>query len=463
MNSHPVNASPEQILIVEPKADAIDLLAPLLNQYGFQVQQAFTGQMALVLAQTELPDAILLDFEMPDLNGYRICERLKANPQTRDIPILLIGSKQSGWDKVKAFKIGCADCITKPFEVEEMLARIQNQLKAYSSLKLLFAQNQMLVAEIRKRQEVEQALRLSEEKFSKAFRCCPNPMTITRLSDGTHIEINETFCELTGYIPEEVVGRSAQELSLWVKGQDRDRLFKLLEQSGVVRNYEFAFRTKYGAERMALLSAEIINLRGENCLLALSHDITERVKAEEALQQANQKLQRLATVDSLTQVANRLHFDQSLRDEWCRLTKEGLPIALILCDVDYFKFYNDTYGHQAGDACLQKVARTICRALKAPNHLAARYGGEEFAIILPAIAGDEAFQIAETIRLEIERLQIPHGKSLASEFVTLSLGVASTVPKDGFSPEVLIGVADLALYEAKNQGRNCAIAETYLN
>lgn len=461
MKSHPISVSPEQILIVEPEAEASSLLAPLLKQHGFQMRQAFTGQMALVLAQTELPNAILLDFEMPDLNGYSICERLKANPQTRDIPILLIIPQHSRWDKVKAFKIGCADCITKPFEVEEMLARIQNQLRAYSALKLLFAQNQMLVEEIRKRQEVEQALRLSEEKFSKAFRCCPNPMTITRLSDGTHIEINETFCELTGYIPEEVVGRSAQELNLWVKGQDRERLFELLEESGVVRNYEFAFRTKYGAERMALLSAEIINLRGENCLLALSHDITERVKAEEALQQANQKLQHLATVDSLTQVANRLHFDQYLREEWCRLTEEGLPIALILCDVDYFKFYNDTYGHQAGDACLQKVAGTIRRALKAPNHLAARYGGEEFAIILPGVEGNGARKMAEAIRQEIENLQIPHGKSLACEFVTLSLGVASTVPKDGFSPEVLIGVADLALYEAKNQGRNRAIAETF--
>ena len=142
------------------------------------------------------------------------------------------------------------------------------------------------------------------------------------------------------------------------------------------------------------------------------------------------------------------------------MARETAPLSLILCDVDYFKRYNDTYGHQAGDACLQQVARAISRVLKRPTDLVARYGGEEFAVILPFTTGEGAVHIADTIHLEVQQLLIPHAKSSVSEYVTLSIGVCSTVPQKEFSPIALIAIADKALYGAKEQGRNRVVVKT---
>ena len=151
--------------------------------------------------------------------------------------------------------------------------------------------------ELRLRKQAESALRLSEEKFSKAFLSSPNPITITRLVDGYHIEVNEAFCQMIGYSREEVIGRSAVNLGLWVNLEKRDRLFQLLTQEGTVRNYEFDFRTKSGEVRAALLSAEIINIGGETCVISVSQDISERQatlrerkRAEEALRKKNDEL-----------------------------------------------------------------------------------------------------------------------------------------------------------------------------
>lgn len=181
------------------------------------------------------------------------------------------------------------------------------------------------------------------------------------------------------------------------------------------------------------------------------------VYKETALQTANQQLQRLVYLDDLTQIANRRRFDEYLSLEWQRLARETAPLSLILCDVDYFKRYNDTYGHQAGDACLQHVAQAISRVIKRPTDLVARYGGEEFAVILPNTTASGAVHVASAIHEEVQRLLIPHVTSSVSKFITLSVGVSSTVPQKEFSPEALIAVADKALYEAKEQGRNRVI------
>lgn len=136
------------------------------------------------------------------------------------------------------------------------------------------------------------------------------------------------------------------------------------------------------------------------------------------------------------------------------MTREQQPLSLILCDIDYFKLYNDTYGHQAGDSCLKQVAGAISRALKRPADLVARYGGEEFAVIMPNTNDAGAIQIAQKLRFEVHQLMIPHAASAVSEYITLSLGVASTIPNQELSAENLIAAADDALYEAKKQGRN---------
>ena len=159
-------------------------------------------------------------------------------------------------------------------------------------------------------------------------------------------------------------------------------------------------------------------------------------------------------MDSLTQLANRRCFDEYLNLEWRRLAQVGQPLSLILCDIDFFKAYNDTYGHPAGDECLQKVAKAIATALRAPDDLAARYGGEEFALVLPETSMEGALLTAEIIRANVKTLLIPHSNSGVGYFVTLSLGVSSIIPSPESSPAIIVRVADQALYEAKAQGRD---------
>lgn len=172
------------------------------------------------------------------------------------------------------------------------------------------------------------------------------------------------------------------------------------------------------------------------------------------LEAANRELQRLATLDDLTQLANRRRFDEFFEREWRRMLRERAPLSLILCDVDFFKAYNDTYGHQAGDDCLQLVAGAICEAVKRPGDLVARYGGEEFVAILPRTDAIGAVVVAEEIRSKVAALQISHPASPVRDCVTLSLGVACAIPSPDSSCEQLMAEADKALYEAKARGRD---------
>jgi len=180
----------------------------------------------------------------------------------------------------------------------------------------------------------------------------------------------------------------------------------------------------------------------------------ELAESNRSLGEANRALQQLAVVDSLTGIANRRRFDEVLETEWRRAFRSGAFLSLILIDVDYFKSYNDFYGHQAGDVCLRRVAQTMNNAVNRAGDLLARYGGEEFAVILQSNTAEGAIKVSEILRERVEALQIPHAKSNVSDVVTVSLGAATVVPAFDFSPATLIEVADKALYRAKEKGRN---------
>ncbi len=177
-------------------------------------------------------------------------------------------------------------------------------------------------------------------------------------------------------------------------------------------------------------------------------------ESQQRLAEMNKRLMRLSILDGLTGIPNRRRFDESLGIEWKRAIRNKTPISLILMDIDYFKLYNDHYGHQEGDECLKKVAKTLESLIQRPTDLVSRYGGEEFVALLPETGPDGAMILAERMRHTIEELCIPHQKSKVSECVTLSLGVASVVPEQGESAEKLVEMADKALYKAKQSGRN---------
>ncbi|MFP4220298.1 MAG: CHASE2 domain-containing protein [Phormidium sp.] len=168
------------------------------------------------------------------------------------------------------------------------------------------------------------------------------------------------------------------------------------------------------------------------------------------------RLQKLATCDGLTQLANRRYFDLYLDRAWGLSLRRQQPISIILCDVDYFKPYNDTYGHRQGDDCLQKIAQTLARSVR-NGDVVARYGGEEFAIILPGTTLMDALNVAQRMNENVSRLRLSHQSSAVAPYVTLSCGVANLTPKLSHTPHQLIQAADCALYEAKEQGRNTCV------
>ncbi|MBF0376698.1 MAG: diguanylate cyclase [Desulfamplus sp.] len=290
------------LLVIDDEASNIKVLREVLKS-DYKVYAATSAEKALQLISSseKLPDLILLDIIMPGIDGYELCKKLKADQQTKSIPIIFITSKTTEQDEIKGFEAGAVDYVTKPFSTPIVKARVKTHLE----------------------------LKAMREHFEK-----------------------------------------------------------------------------------------------------------------------------LSMRDSLTGISNRMHFDHKLIQEWKRMQRDNLPLSLIMCDVDFFKKYNDHYGHQAGDRCLQRVASIIDINSKRPADLAARYGGEEFAVILPDTNAVGALEVAEKIRSEVQRYEIPHAESTVSPFVSLSLGVSTVIPSQEVTPEELIASADAALYKAKENGRN---------
>jgi diguanylate cyclase (GGDEF)-like protein len=329
MNRQFYEVTKGNILVVDDRQENLHCLAMMLANDGYEVRKVRTGKMALVAAQAKLPDLILLDIIMPEMDGYQVCRQLKSNPQTEDIPIIFLSALDRPEDKILGFEAGGADYITKPFQILEVLARVKNQLT-----------------------------------------------------------------------------------------------LKKLQQQLIEQNEK------------------------------LQREIGDRVRAEIALKKANQELQRLAILDGLTQLANRQRFEEYLQEQWEQLGIRQGPLSVILVDVDDFKAYNDAYGHLAGDECLRKIAGAIAIASNRRADLVARYGGEEFAAILPQTPLSGALEVADAILRDIEQLNLTHEQSSVSTRVTVSLGVATGIPRSEVDPHVLVSEADAALYEAKRTGRN---------
>lgn len=189
------------------------------------------------------------------------------------------------------------------------------------------------------------------------------------------------------------------------------------------------------------------------CLIQVN-DVSIAVKKERLLREQAETLRSFAFIDGLTGIANRRRLDEYLADEFKRAARSNSPLSVIMLDIDYFKQFNDTYGHQNGDFCLKRVANAIKATLNRPADLVGRYGGEEFAIILPDTSFGGAGTLAEEIRKHIESLAIPHEKSKVAPYVTLSLGISNVQSYTDTSDATLMTQADQALYQAKTNGRN---------
>ncbi|WP_017715993.1 PAS domain S-box protein [Kamptonema formosum] len=276
-------AKREIILVVDDRPESLRLLSAVLTKEGYAVRPVLEGRLALAAAQAEPPDLILLDIMMPQMDGYELCSQLKASERTRDIPVIFISVKGETFDKVRAFSVGGADYITKPFHVGEAVARVENQLKIRRLQKQLMEQNARLSQEKSERELAEAARRSSEAKLASAFRACPDPIALTTFPEGRFLEVNDSFCEFFGAPRARVMGNTGLELDIYNIIAVCAESVKELREKRSIRNCQANIRTASGEEKSVLLSAELIDLDGQECAISTVTDITHRVRAENEL------------------------------------------------------------------------------------------------------------------------------------------------------------------------------------
>ncbi|MBF0099733.1 MAG: diguanylate cyclase [Desulfobacterales bacterium] len=269
------------------------------------------------------------------------------------------------------------------------------------------------------------------------------------------LRVNTTMLKLLDKQQHEVIGNKCYSFfHSSICNERRCPMIRIKEGDDLVQ-YDINLPCQGKIRHYSLTATPFLGLLNEIIgVVEIYRDITLRKKAELKLKEANKRLKELVHIDGLTELANRRYFDFCLEKEWKRSCREHKPISLIMCDIDFFKRFNDTYGHQAGDDCLKLVANTLRIHARRPGDVAARYGGEEFGFILPNTDVKGALYVAESIRKHVEELGIAHIRSDIGQHVTISLGVSGIVPCNQFTPEALIEYADKALYSAKTNGRN---------
>jgi diguanylate cyclase (GGDEF)-like protein len=258
-----------------------------------------------------------------------------------------------------------------------------------------------------------------------------------------------------------------------IESRERAATLRALDETLVLEIPESAFREHLSSNPgplMALLRVfsdrsrrDLDALASDNLKLqAYAAEVEEKnrelLEARRQLEEKNRLLERLSAIDTLTGIANRRRFDDVLRQEWRRASRDETTLSLLFCDIDYFKSFNDSYGHQAGDECLVRVGQAMDEALNRPGDLVARYGGEEFVALLVDTDADGARLVAEKMRQRVLALGIEHRASSVAPHLTVSLGVATVRPEPGLRPEDLVSRADRALYAAKLGGRNRVVA-----
>lgn len=452
------------ILIVDDNLANLKVLATLLKTNSYQVRKAIDGESALLSVETDVPDLILLDIKMPELDGYQVCERLKRNAKTQEIPIIFISALNEVFDKVKAFEVGGIDYITKPFQEEEVLARIKSQLTIQKQKRLLKKERKLLKIEqdnlkkeIRQRKEAEAILYQSRAMISSILNSSLDGIAaMAALRDNRSGNVLNFSCLVVNPIlarafnqePEDLTGKLVVKKFLdKINGNLFDDFVNVVE-TGKSLEKDIYFDNQGERKWYHFIAVKL----GDGFAITV-RNITERKNLELELNQ-------IAAIDELTGIANRRSFQETIAKEWRRCRREKQPLSVILFDLDYFKLYNDFYGHQAGDICLRKVAQVVKKVVNRPYDLVARYGGEEFVILLPNTNQRGATLIAKLVQQAIRKIAIPHQESKVSSIVSLSLGIASIIPSAESSPDALIAMADKALYTAKQEGRNRAIAFT---
>ncbi|MCU0533772.1 MAG: EAL domain-containing protein [Hydrococcus sp. Prado102] len=452
------------ILVVDDVPDNLRVLSATLSEQGYQVRCAKSGSMALMAAQSAPPDLILLDVKMPDMNGYTVCQKLKSHTATSDIPVIFLSALDDIVDKVRGFEVGGVDYVTKPFKVEEVLARISNHLalqNAKAEIRALNAElenrvqqrtaqiettNQKLTQEILERQKAEKRLQESEERLESILNSLQEMVWSVSAITFKLLYINPAA--------EQIYDRPLSEFytnpNLWLEAthpEDRPKLERSYQTVLEKGSFELEYRilrldgeVRWVCDRSRVIYDE----RGVPLRIdGITEDITERKRTEE-------QLIHDALHDVLTGLPNRTLFMERVETA-LKLSKRNKDyrFALLFIDLDRFKIVNDSLGHGIGDRLLVAIARILESCLRETDTVA-RLGGDEFTILLEGLVDiADATRIADRIG---QKLLSPIELDGHTVFTSASIGmvIGSSAYEQGAD---LLRDADIAMYRAKEQGK----------
>ncbi len=436
------------ILIVDDVPENVILLNRVLQNAGYAVRTAENGLRALELASREPPDLILLDINLPGVDGFDVCAHLKSDERTSEIPVIFISALDDTEGKVRAFQLGGVDYITKPFQFEEVIARVETHLAMQNLRRSLEEANQKLARHVAELTRSQQRLREEQSKLSAFINALPNLPFICD-ETGRFLEVLTHQEEFLPVPAEQMRGRLASEVFPEKAAEAILGAIRRAVESGVPQVVEYQAAILNGEERWFEGRVALMEKEPEEPgkVVFVATEITERVLLY-------QEVQRLANHDVLTGCYNRRHFMTLSEQEFQRARRYKHPLAFLMFDIDHFKQFNDRYGHPAGDQLLCALVN-LCQASLRAVDILGRYGGEEFTILMPETSGEAAIQAAERLRRNVESMALDFLPEAAH--VTISLGVAGYDPGQDTpaSLELLIKQADDALYEAKSAGRNC--------
>ncbi|BAZ45852.1 diguanylate cyclase/phosphodiesterase with PAS/PAC sensor [Chondrocystis sp. NIES-4102] len=463
MTLSPLNLTKAKILVVDDQPENLHLLSDALTAQGYEVKGVVNGEMAIIAANAVCPDLILLDVVMPGINGYEVCEKLKANIKTQRIPIIFLSAGNDPVERVKGLSAGGVDYIDKPFQLNEVLLRINNQLKLQAAqtqiLKLntdleqiiqertrqLELANQELKFEICEREQVTKMLQESEEKLESILNSLEEVVWSAEVATSNLIFLNPAAQKVYGRQVEELLNNPNLRLES-IHPEDRDRVRSLLMNFGD-RNLDLEYRIiqpngqiRWVWERSRLIfdQAGLASRRD-----GIISDITQRKKIE-------CELCYEAKHDSLTKLPNRSAFldrvEQAL--QYTQKTRD-YRFAVLFIDLDRFKIVNDSLGHLIGDELLIAVAQILNNCCR-PNDFVARLGGDEFTILLDAIATiEESSNIARKIQTQLSNPFYLQGNTV---FSSASIGIVE-VNHEYEDSSAILRDADIAMYRAKQGGK----------
>ncbi|MFZ7944891.1 diguanylate cyclase domain-containing protein [Neobacillus sp. 19] len=304
-------------------------------------------------------------------------------------------------------------------------------------------------------------LKETEERFRLIAEYSSDMITMHN-EKSEYIYISPAVGEIIHFEYPELLGKKMEN---FIHTDDLERIHEMFLKAlhDGVAECTYRYRLKAGGYVWIESTLKSVHFQenGSKRVIIVSRNITERKQTEQKLQEANELLNRLSYMDGLTGISNRRYFDEALEQAWSDSSSLQSPVSLIMFDIDYFKKYNDTYGHLTGDFCLQTIAQAI-KELFSENsgYTFCRYGGEVFALILPGTSIEAGMNVAQTIQKTVQKLKIPHISSEIADTVTLSIGLATLIPLASSNPQTLIKAADSALYDSKTKGRNTVSIES---